>query len=74
MEIRAPLTDADYEDAYAEALRCLADDGHAVGEPFINGTGARYCMVDDSNLTDREVLEQWWKREITREILQGRGR
>ena len=74
MEIRTPLTDAEYEDTYTEALLCLADDGHAVGEPFINGTGARYCMVDGRKLTDREVLETWWKHDITSEILQGRGR
>ena len=73
-----PLTDAEYEDAYTEALRCLADSGHAVGSPFINGftngTSARYCMVDNRKLTDREVLEMWWKADISREILEGRGR
>ena len=75
MEIRAPLTDTEYEDAYAEALLCLAEDEHAVGEPFINGidgAGVRYCMVNDRKLTDREVLEMWWKANIAREILQGR--
>ena len=69
-----PLTDADYEDAYSEALLCLADEGHAVGTAFFNGTGARYCMVDDRKLTDREVLEMWWTRGIAREILRGHGR
>ena len=75
MEIRATLTDAGYRDAYAEALLCLADDTRAVGTPFrgaINGTVARYCIVDDAMLSDREVLELWWKRDITPEILQGR--
>ena len=74
MEIGAPLTDAEYEDAYAEALRCLADDGYAVGEPFMftNGIGARYCLLDDRKLTDRAVLEMWWKADIAREILRGR--
>jgi hypothetical protein len=67
-----PLTDAEYEDAYAEALLCLADDGHAVGQPFINGTGARYCMVDERKLTDKNVLELWWDKRIARKILQGR--
>ena len=67
-----PLTDAEYEDAYAEALRCLSDEGHAVGKPFINSTGARYCVVDDRKLTDNEVLEMWWKADIARVILQGR--
>ena len=71
---RSPLrlTDADYEDAYAEALLCLADDGHSVGTPFINGTGARYCIVDDRKLTDQQVLEMWWRADISRDILQGR--
>ena len=67
-----PLSDAEYDDAYTEALRCLADDGHAVGKPFVDDTGARYCMVDDRKFTDREVLERWWERDIAREILQGR--
>ena len=67
-----PLTDAEYEDAYAEALRCLDDEGYAVGTPFFNGTGARYCMVDDRKLTDREVLEMWWEADIASEILRGR--
>jgi hypothetical protein len=28
--------------------------------------------VDDRKLTDRGVLDLWWKEDITREILQGR--
>ncbi len=66
------LTDAEYEDAYQEALSCLAEEGHSVGIPFIHGTGARYCMVDDRKLSDRQVLTLWWRDAITREILQGR--
>ena len=68
------LTDAEYQDAYAEALRCLADEGHAVGEPYISGTGERYCMVDNGTLSDREVLDKWWTRDIASAILQGRNR
>ena len=66
-----PLTDAEYEDAYAEALLCLAER-HAVGKPFINGAGTRYCMVDERKLADHEVLELWWERDIARKILRGR--
>jgi hypothetical protein len=69
-----PLTAAEYEDAYAEALVCLADDGHQVGVPFRNGTGARYCTVDGRKLDDRGVLEAWWEAEITAEILEARSR
>jgi hypothetical protein len=66
------LTDTEYEDAYAEALLCLADDGRVVGAPFYNGSGARYCMVDGRKLTDQDVLELWWEKDIAREILKGR--
>ena len=76
--IAVPLTDAEYGDAYSEALLCLADEGHAVGTPFINGfingASGRRCMVDDCKLSDREVLELYWGEDIAGEILQGRGR
>jgi hypothetical protein len=67
-----PLTDREYEDVYAEALLCLADDKHAVGKPFIDGTGARYCMVDERRLNDKAVLELWWGEDIAPKILEGR--
>ena len=73
--VAVPLTDAEYEDAYSEALLCLADEGHVVGKtfmPFTIGTGARYCMVDDRKLSDRGVLELWWGEDIAGKILQGR--
>jgi hypothetical protein len=67
-----PLPDAEYEDAYAEALFCLADGGHAVGVPFIDGTATRHCYVDDRRLSDKGVLELWWGKDIARNILRGR--
>jgi hypothetical protein len=66
------LTDTEYEDAYTEALLCLADDGHAVGTPFYNSAGTRYCMVDARQLTDAAVLLLWWNSNITRQILKDR--
>jgi hypothetical protein len=68
-----PLTDAEYEDAYTEALLCLAEDGHAVGLPFTNGSTIRYCHVDHRKLSDERVLEMWWGEEITAQILEGRS-
>jgi hypothetical protein len=65
------ITDQEYEDAYAEALFCLADDGHTVGIPFANGTGVRRCEVDSRSLDDKNVLELWWG-EIASQILEGR--
>jgi hypothetical protein len=49
-----PVSDAEYEDAYNEALRCLADDGHLVSAPFRDSSGTRYCMIDRRKLDDRE--------------------
>lgn len=68
----SPVTRAEYEDAYMEALRCLADSGHAVGKPFYDTTGTRYCIVDERKLNDEAVLKLWWGDEITRKILEGR--
>jgi hypothetical protein len=66
-----PITDEEYEDAYVEALRCLAEDGRVVGEPFLEG-GQRYCVVDGFKLDDAAVLKLWWESEIAAEILDGR--
>jgi hypothetical protein len=66
------LSEGEYEDAYAEALRCLADSGYAVEVPFIDGTATRRCYVDDRRLSDKGVLELWWGEDIAREILRGR--
>ena len=68
------LSDSDYEDAYAEALVCLADDGHSVSQPFFNSTGTRYCDVDGQKFDDEQVLQAWWQDEITQQILEGRTR
>jgi hypothetical protein len=68
-----PLSDAEYEDVYREALLCLADDGRIVETPFYNGNGVRYCLVDNRKLTDEEVLKLWWHEDITRKILKGRA-
>ena len=68
-----PLSDAEYEDAYAEALRCLVDDGHAVVRPLpLSNTGARHCMVNGRKLNDKDVLELWWGKAIARKIMRGR--
>jgi hypothetical protein len=68
-----PLSATEYEDAYAEALLCLADDGHAVGVPQGTSNGTRYCYVDDQKLSDQGVLELWWGEEIPEEIFEGRN-
>jgi hypothetical protein len=70
--LQMQLSDAEFEDAYAEALLCLVDDGYAVGKPFCDGTGARYCTVEKHCLNDKDILELWWGKDIARRILEGR--
>jgi hypothetical protein len=57
------MTDQEFEDAYREALVCLADVGHVVTAP-IGTDGARVCIVDGRPLTDYEVLKLWWGQQI----------
>lgn len=71
MVIEMPLTESEYEDAYTETLRCLADC-HDVGTPF-QRDGIRYCFVDGEQLDDRGVLGAFWNPEIVRMILKGRS-
>jgi hypothetical protein len=40
--------------------------------PFIDGTATRHCYVDDRRLSDKDVLELWWGKNIARKILSGR--
>jgi hypothetical protein len=61
------MTNQEFEDAYREALVCLADVGHVVTGPF--GTdGTRMCMVDARPLCDYEILELWWGKKIADQI------
>jgi hypothetical protein len=57
----------EFEDAYREALVCLADVGHVVAGP-IGTDGSRVCIVDGKPLTDYEVLNLWWGKEIADQI------
>ena len=66
------LTDAEYQDAYIETLRCLTDAGRDVGIPYTDGAGVRYCTVDDKELNDRDVISAWWSEHVTRQIFDGR--
>ena len=61
------ISDAEFEDAYREALLCLADAGHFVGQPE-RAEGVRVCVVDGAALRDYEVLELWWGEEIAGQI------
>jgi len=67
------MTDAEFEDAYREALVSLADAGRNVVQP-VGTDGDRVCVVDGKALRDYEVLELWWGKEITDTIRKQRRR
>ena len=62
-----PLTFEEYEDIYRETLLCLAEQ-FSVGDPFVNPSGNRLCMIGGFPLNDDEVLKRWWGDEIGDEI------
>lgn len=64
---RTSMTEHEFEDAYREALVCLADVGHVVAGP-IGTDGSRVCIVDGQPLTDYAVLNLWWGKKIADQI------
>jgi hypothetical protein len=66
------MTDEEFEDAYREALFGLDETGHST-QPPKTVDGQRTCMVDNRPLTDYQVLELWWGKDITEQIRHGRG-
>lgn len=55
-----------YEDAYAEALRCLSEVMSVEELPRLNGK--RFSAIDGKALDDHAVLTLFWGPTITREI------
>jgi hypothetical protein len=64
------LTHEECEDAYREALLCLAEF-LSVREPFLSASGKRMCRVGGVPMEDEQVLLRWWGKEITELILHG---
>ena len=61
------MTDEEYEDAYREALRCLAEQ-FSVGQPFVRPDGTRVCSIDGILMEDEQVLKDWWEEDIVEQI------
>lgn len=61
------LSDEEYEDAYREALFCLAE-AVSVSKPFIDASGRRVCDVGGVLLDDDQVLERWWGEDVLEKI------
>jgi hypothetical protein len=58
-----------YEEAYWKAREVLYRREKKVGKPVYRQDGLRYCPVDGSPLTDRDVLKEAWGLELADEIL-----
>ena len=66
------VTDEEYEDVYHEALHCLGES-LSVGFPFQQSDGTRVCEIDGRLLSDDEVIELWWGKEIAEQVRRERG-
>lgn len=62
-----PLTFDEFEDIYRETLLCLSEQ-FSVGDPYVDMSNNRVCMIDAVPLNDDEVLKLWWGDEIGDEI------
>jgi hypothetical protein len=71
-ECEDPVTDEEYEDIYHEALHCLGETS-PVGFPFQREEGIRVCEVDGRLLSDDQVVELWWGKEIAEQIRRERS-
>jgi len=61
------LTFDEYEDIYRETLLCLSEH-FCVGDPFMDPSGNRVCMIDGVPSNDDKVLVKWWGQEIGGDI------
>ncbi len=68
------LSDYEYEDAYREVLKCLAQSELKVGTPFYSTghAGERRCLVNGRLLNDEAVFRLWWGDSIAVQIMDGR--
>jgi hypothetical protein len=58
-----------YQEAYWQAREALYRRDKKVGKPVYRQDGLRYCPVDGSALTDRDVLKEAWGVDLADEIL-----
>jgi hypothetical protein len=66
------VTDEEYEDIYREAVHCLGETS-PIGFPFQQQDGIRVCEVDGRLLSDDQVIELWWGKEIAAQVRRERG-
>ena len=66
------MTDQEYEEIYHEALHCLGETS-PIGFPFQQQDGTRVCEVDGRLLSDEQVIELWWGKEIAEQVRRERG-
>jgi hypothetical protein len=57
------LTRNEYEQAYADALECLKQLGHQIGNPYRAHDGVRLVRVDRFSWADDAVFEEAWGKD-----------
>ena len=61
-----------YEKAYREAQAVLHRRGKVIDRPGLGYDGVRYCRVNGTPMTDRDLLTEAWGERLANEILQER--
>jgi hypothetical protein len=67
------MKSGEYERAYSEARAVLYRRGKRLEKPSLGPDGIRYCSVDGTPLTDRELLQEAWGESLAAEILYERA-
>lgn len=69
---RERLTEAEYEECYAEALRILYYKYDSVGEPYRSETGQRICRIERLHADDHTVFLLAFGSGVADEIEHGK--
>ena len=69
---RERLTDSEYEDCYAEALRILHYKYESVGVPYHNDKGERTCRIESLHADDHTVFLLAFGSDVANQIEHGK--
>ena len=65
------MTDAAYEEQYAEALEIVKGKlvDKTIGEPRHTSAGTRFVFIDGKTYSDEKVFTMAWGKETARKII-----
>ena len=65
------MTQADYEEKYAEALRVVGSklSDKVIGEPEHTSAGTRFVWIDGKTYSDERVFTMAWGEKTARNIV-----